>query len=192
MPDNDTLLAYLVSSFPGNTENIATEALRHIFDHSDASGVALNDVIQSGVRGLNTITSVSTQVTHADGTIPDVVGFDENGVERVHIEVKFWAELTPSQPNRYISRLPDEGLALVMFLVPEERVQSLWPQLEERICQEFDSLAENGLERRCVRVGDTQKHVMVVSWGASSIAWRLGPGTMPRPVSKLKFANCVA
>ena len=32
MPDNDTLLAYLVSSFPGNTENIATEALRHVFD----------------------------------------------------------------------------------------------------------------------------------------------------------------
>ena len=24
MPDNDTLLAYLVSSFPGNTEDIAT------------------------------------------------------------------------------------------------------------------------------------------------------------------------
>ena len=56
MPDNDTLLAYLVSSFPGNTEDIATEALRHIFDHSDACGVALNDVIQSGVRGVNAIT----------------------------------------------------------------------------------------------------------------------------------------
>ena len=51
MPDNDTLLAYLVSSFPGNTENIATEALRHIFDHSDASVEALNDVVQSGARG---------------------------------------------------------------------------------------------------------------------------------------------
>ena len=42
MPNNDTLLAYLVSSFPGNTENIATEALRHIFSHSDASVEALN------------------------------------------------------------------------------------------------------------------------------------------------------
>ena len=72
MPDNDTLLAYLVSSFPGNTEDIATEAVRHIFDHSDACGVALNDVIQS------------------DGTRPDLVGFDETGMERVLIEVKFW------------------------------------------------------------------------------------------------------
>ena len=44
MPNNDTLLAYLVANFPGNTENIATETLRHIFDHSDASVEALNDV----------------------------------------------------------------------------------------------------------------------------------------------------
>ena len=58
MPGNDTLLAYLVSSFPGNTENIATEALRHIFDHSDASVEALNDVIHSGVHGVNPITIV--------------------------------------------------------------------------------------------------------------------------------------
>ena len=165
MPDNDTLLAYLVSSFPGNTENIATEALRHIFDHSDACGVALNDVIQTGVRGVDAVTTIKSQVIQADGTQPDLVGFDESGVERVHIEVKFWAELTANQPNGYIRRLPDDGPALVMFLVPEERVQSLWPQLEERVCQKFGSLAENGLERRCVRVGDTQKHVMIMSWG---------------------------
>ena len=165
MPDNDTLLAYLVSSFPGNTENIATEALRHIFDHSDACGVALNDVIQTGVRGVDAVTTIKSQVIQADGTQPDLVGFDESGVERVHIEVKFWAELTANQPNGYIRRLPDDGPALVMFLVPEERVQSLWPQLEERVCQKFGSLAENGLERRCVRVWDTQKHVMIMSWG---------------------------
>ena len=88
MPGNDTLLAYLVSSFPGNTENIATEALRHIFDHSDASVEALNDVIHSGVRGVNPITIVKTQVIQADGTRPDLVCFDETGKERVLIEVK--------------------------------------------------------------------------------------------------------
>ena len=68
MPDNDTLLAYLVSSFPGNTENIATEALRHIFDHSNASVEALNDVIQSGVQGIQPISKVESQVIQADGT----------------------------------------------------------------------------------------------------------------------------
>ena len=165
MPDNDTLLAYLVASFPGNTENIATEALRHIFDHSDACGVALNDVIQSGVRGVNAITAIKTQVIYAGGTRPDLVGFDETGVERVLVEVKFWAGLTENQPNGYIRALPDDGPALLMFLVPEERVQSLWPQLQGLISQEFGSLVEVESERRCVRVGDTQKHVMIVSWG---------------------------
>ena len=165
MPDNDTLLAYLVPSFPGNTEDIATEALRHIFDHSDACGVALNDVIHSGVRGVNAITAVRSQVLQADGTRPDLVGFDETGTERVLIEVKFWAELTPNQPNAYISRLPGDGPAVVIFLVPEDRIQSLWPLLQERMGQWFGPLVETDSERRCVRLGDTQKHLMIVSWG---------------------------
>ena len=165
MPDTDTLLAYLVSSFPGNTENIATEALRHIFDHSDACGVALNDVIQSGARGVNAVTTIKSQVIQEGGTRPDLVGFDETGKERVLIEVKFWAGLTDKQPNGYIRVLPDDGPTLLMFLVPEERVQSLWPQLQERIRQEFGCFVEIESERRCLRVGETQKHVMIVSWG---------------------------
>ena len=165
MPDNDTLLAYLVASFPGNTKNIATEALRHILDHSDACGVALNDVIQTGVRGVNAVTTIKSQVIHADGAQPDLVGFDETGLQRVLVEVKFWAELTQNQPNGYIKQLPDDGPALLMFLVPEERVQSLWPQLQERMSQEFGPLVEIESERRCMRVEDTQKHLMIVSWG---------------------------
>ena len=165
MPDNDTLLAYLVSSFPGNTENIATEALRHIFDHSDACVEALNDVVQSGARGVAPVTIVKSQVIQADGTIPDLVGFDENGKERVLVEVKFWAELTPNQPNAYLKRLPSDGPAVVVFLAPEDRIQSLWPQLKGRLNGEFGALTETDSERKCVRVGDGQWHLMIVSWG---------------------------
>ena len=96
---DDMLLAYLVSSFPGKTEDIATEALCHVFRirHSDACVEALNDVVQSGVRDVAPIATLKTQVIGADGTIPDLVGFDkadhedEIGQERVLIEVKFWA-----------------------------------------------------------------------------------------------------
>ena len=165
MPDNDTLLAYLVSSFPGNTENIATEALRHVFDHSDASVIALNDIVQSGVQRIQPISKVKSQVIQQDGTRPDLVGFDETGKERVLIEVKFWAALTNNQPNNYISRLPDDGPALVMFLAPEERVRSLWPQLRDRLIREFGSLNEVDSERKCVRVEGTQRHLMIASWG---------------------------
>ena len=166
MPDNDTLLAYLVSSFPGNTENIATEALRHIFSHSDASIEALNDVVQSGVRGVAPIAKVNSQVVRSDGTIPDLVGFDEDGKERVLIEVKFWAELTANQPSGYVNRLPDGGLGVVIFLAPEERIQSLWPQLRRRLEQQAGTLEELDSERKCVRVFNTQRHLMIVSWGS--------------------------
>ncbi len=165
MPDSDTLLAYLVSSFPGNTENIATEAIRHILDQSDACLEALNDVVQSGVRSTSPITVVKSQVTKSDGSRPDLVGYDETGAERVFVEVKFWAGLTPRQPNDYIKHLSCDGPAVVMFLAPEERIQSLWPQLRERIAVEFDSSTEIDSERKCLRVGDTQKHLMLASWG---------------------------
>ena len=105
MSTSNTLLAYLVSSFPGNTENIATEALRHIINRSDGSKEALNDVVQSGVRSTSPIVKVATQVMQPDGSYPDLVGYDENDHQRVLIEVKFWAELTNSQPNRYLNNL---------------------------------------------------------------------------------------
>ncbi len=165
MPDRDTLLAYLVSSFPGNTENIATEALSYIFNHSDASLEACNDVVRSGVCQVNPITVVKTQMIGSDGTCPDLVGFDETGAERVLIEVKFWAELTPHQPNRYLKRLPDDGPAVVMFLVPEERVQLLWPRLKDRLRKEFGALIETDSERQSVRLKGTQKHLLIASWG---------------------------
>ncbi len=165
MSHDSTLLAYLVSSFPGNTENIATEALRHLFDRSDACREALNDVVQSGVRELSPINRVDSQVINADGTIPDLVGFDENHAERALIEVKFWAGLTSNQPNRYIDRLPKDGPAVVIFLVPEERIQSLWPQLKERLNQESRAFCEIDSERKTLRVGNTGRHLMIASWG---------------------------
>ena len=166
MPDNDTLLAYLVSSFPGNTENIATEALKHIFLHSDASVEALNDVVRSGVRGVRPIAKVASQVSQADGTRPDLVGFDENDNERVLVEVKFWAGLTDNQPNGYLDRLPDDAPAVLIFLAPEERIQYLWPELRGRVKGKYGDLTDIDSERKCVNVDGTQKHLMLVSWGS--------------------------
>lgn len=161
---DDLLLADLVSSFPGNTEDIATEALCHIFRHSAAGRKALNDVVKSGVRGVNPINSVKTQVIGLDGTRPDLVCCDQTGQERVLIEVKFWAPLTANQPNGYVkNRLPKDGPAVLMFLVPHDRIPYLWPQLTKRV-RELDPVKVIDAERRCVRIGDTQQHLMVVSW----------------------------
>lgn len=164
MAYSDEMLANLVSSFPGNTENIATEGLRHVFDHSDASVEALNDVAGSGVRNMQPVVRVLTQVVGEDGTQPDLVGLDEELAERVHVEVKFWASLTRNQPNGYLNRLPSDGPALLIFLAPADRVASLWPQLRRRAEEAGHELEETDSERRCLRLAGTEKHLMVVSW----------------------------
>ena len=188
------LLAYLVSSFPGRTEDIATEALCHVFRHSDACVEALGDVVQSGVRDIDPIDTVKTQVIGRDGTRPDLVCFDETGQERVLIEVKFWAGLTANQPNGYIKRLSKDNPAAVMFLVPEDRVRSLWPQLRERLRRKFGLDEEIDAERRCVRITGSQRHLMVVSWGGllDAMAARSSDSDEPGPVTQIRQLRSLA
>ena len=177
--DGNALLRHLASMFRGNTEDVATEALWHLLDKSTACREALNDVLQSGVRDLKPVVKVRTQVIGEDGARPDLVGFDEDGKdgkERALVEVKFWADLTPNQPDGYLDRLPDDGPAVLMFLVPARRVKEVWSTLRERL--EGRKLLDLDSERRCVRVGDSQRHLMLVSWTGllDSMAARAGAG----------------
>lgn len=164
MAETDTLLAHLSPSFTSQTENIAVEALGYVLNKYAGSREGLDDVIRSGVRNVNPIVKVYTQASAIDGTRPDLVGIDEDGAERVLIEAKFWAELTPRQPGDYLARLPDEGPAVLLFLVPEERIVSLWPILRARAQESHKTLSDVDAERKCVSVDGSQRHLMLVSW----------------------------
>ena len=185
MAESDTLLAYLAGRFPGNQEDIATEALAHILANSDASLEALNSVVQSGVRGVKPIKAVWTQVLKdGSSSIPDMVGFDDERKERVIVEVKFWATLTDNQPNSYLNRLPDDGPAALVFLAPDDRIQYLWPELRGLVESRYAvSLVE--AERKCFRIDDTQRHLMLVSWTGllDSMAARSGDAEEPAGIS---------
>ena len=63
--------------------------------------------------------------------------------------------------------MADDGPAVLLFLAPEERIRWLWPELRRRVETEttYGGLTELDSERKCVRVGDTQRHLMIVSWG---------------------------
>ena len=164
MADSETLLAYLVPRLTAGVENAATDALAYILTKSAKSREALDDLVRSGVEGVESIAQVRTQSVGKGGTIPDLVGVDENGEERVLIEVKFQADLQPTQPNGYLNRLPVNGPAILMFLVPEDRVKSLWDRLRTRINGAGQTLQEVDSERKCMRLGETERHLMVVSW----------------------------
>ena len=109
--------------------------------------------------------------------------------ERVLIEVKFQADLQPTQPNGYLNRLPVNGPAILMFLVPEDRVKSLWDRLRTRINGAGQTLQEVDSERKCMRLGETERHLMVVSWPGLLIAWQLEQGTPMNKMLKPIFAN---
>lgn len=164
MAEIDTLLAHLSPSFTSQTENIAVEALGYILNKYAGSREGLDDVVRSGVRTVNPVVKVNTQVTALDGTRPDLVGLDEGGAERVLIEAKFWAELTRRQPGAYLERLPDDGPSVLLFLAPEDRIASLWPELRNRAQKAGKKLSEVDAERKCVVVDNSQRHLLLVSW----------------------------
>ena len=164
MAENDTLLAYLSSWFTSQTENIAVEALGYVLK-SPPAREGLDDAIRSGVQKVNPISSVRTQaIGWEDGTRPDLVGVDESDVERVLIEAKFWAGLTSRQPTAYLDRLPEYGPSVLMFVAPEERIKSLWPELQGRATAQGKKFGEVHSERKCLRVEGTERHLMIISW----------------------------
>ena len=164
MSESDTLLAYLSPWFTNQNENIAVEALGYILNKSSATREGLDEVVRSGVQRVNSIASIRTQAVAQDGTRPDLVGIDEEEKERVLIEAKFWADLTPRQPGAYLDRLPDDGNAVLMFVAPEERVPDLWSELLQRSTREGRGLADVNGERKCLQLEGTLKHLLVASW----------------------------
>ncbi len=165
MANGDSLLAYLSPWFTTQTENIAVEALGYILNKSSKCREALDDVVRSGVKNVNPVDKVRTQASRfQDGTRPDLVGLDENGAERVLIEAKFWADLTPRQPNAYLERLGKDGPAVLLFVTPEQRISRLWAQLRNRADRAEKRLTDVDAERKCMCVDGTQKHLLLVSW----------------------------
>ncbi len=94
----------------------------------------------------------------------------------IHPDQVDWADLTANQFNGYLNRLPEDGPAVLAFLAPEGRIQSLWPQLRRRAGRQYGSVAEMDSERRCLCIEGGQQHLMIVSWGSllDSMATRSG------------------
>ena len=99
MTNNNSLLAHLAWKLTNQTETLATEALGYILSHSVAARQALQETVGTGDTPVGPIARVGTEVRGEKDERLDLVGFDEQGVERVLIEVKFWAGLTPNPPK---------------------------------------------------------------------------------------------
>lgn len=163
--NDDTLLAHLAWMLSSRHEDVAVEALGYILKSSSARRV-LEDLVETGGTDTGEIVSVRTQVRVEDGTQPDLVGYDRSGNECVIIEAKFWAELTPNQPNAYLERLQSDKALL--FVVPVSRIETLWAELRRR-AEAVGSIStiNNTIKFKSssvIRDECCRKYLMLISW----------------------------
>jgi hypothetical protein len=123
------LFGHLASRFSTHPENLATEAVAFIVNRSPAMREALTRLVGRTSIELPPLTRFLSQAGDDKGNIPDLIGLDTMGVERLFIENKFWAGLTENQPAGYIERLPAEGGAALVFVVPNKRLPIVWTAL---------------------------------------------------------------
>lgn len=173
MPEELTLLAYLVPRLTNRVEDSATDALAFILNKSPACRDALSLLLKEGEGAypLDTVASFNTQVTYKDGSRPDMVGYDQQGGKRLLIESKFWATLLEGQASGYFDQLEDAGPAVLLFIAPTTRLEILWGEIRRQMESGPDSVklevveTSSQIHRARVMGTDYQdKRLMLVSW----------------------------
>ena len=166
MTDDGTLLAHLAPRLASQLEDAATDALAYILNKSDEAMRALNDLLQHGGFGIEPIRRVRTQVSYKDGSSrPDMTGEDRNRVERLLVESKFGAPLLDGQASGYIKLLDKPGPAVLMFISPEVRIETLWAAIRQQMepCIELKPVdAPAGVRR--AEAGCPERHLILISW----------------------------
>jgi len=157
----DTLFAHVVPKVTDQIERVATEALAYILSGSKSARRGLEKLVADGGVACGEITYVKTEVRREDSRV-DLVGFDAKGLERLLVEVKFWAELTDKQPNTYLKRLPSAGPGVLLFVVPGTRVEHLWTEVRQRASEKHDLPPIEQGRRLSVALGE--HGLMMTSW----------------------------
>ena len=177
MAEGNGLLAYLTlgGRFTYRTEEVATESLGYILSRSVAARGTLRKVVSAGGADLGEIKTAWTELVGEQAERVDVACFTsddpeqatwDSAAKRLLIENKFWAELTDNQPCTYLCSLPSDGEpAVLLFVAPKARVETLWPSLCERAkaCVELEPQAGSRYVK-CAAVRGTQKRLMLTSW----------------------------
>ena len=76
--------------------------------------------------------------------------------------------MTENQPNAYLARLPlDERPAVLLFVAPEARLATIWPELRRLIQHPFNWQPvdwSHGTEINCALVDDQTRFLVLASW----------------------------
>lgn len=125
------VLAHIVLNGPLSSEPAATLALAHILKSPNIRN-AFMEILPPDIRFE--CGSIKSEIGHGDAR-PDLTIHDSQGHVRVFVENKFWAGLTSAQPVDYLSKLSKERPTALLFIVPKQRVVTIWKELKQR-CKE--------------------------------------------------------
>ncbi|MCL1827653.1 MAG: hypothetical protein FWG20_06370, partial [Candidatus Cloacimonetes bacterium] len=126
-----SLLGQFYTKIEGSQEDIASEGIAYILNKSinarDSINAFLHNMIGINFKNISYI----TQNIGENKERPDISGIDENGLEQIIIEAKFWASLTDNQPVEYLKRLNNDSVLL--FVCPTLRKVSIGTEIESRL-----------------------------------------------------------
>lgn len=170
MTDNDTLLAYLVPRLTGGVEDAATDALSYILNRSESCRTALADLVSDDSFRVAPLAYTETQVSPSRRARLDLVAYESGRQRRLIIESKFWAGLADGQASGYVNYLAKEGPAVLLFVAPESRIETLWQEIKEQF--EADDVpdlcilqeSESKMKVAAVEEPRPQKRVALTSW----------------------------
>ena len=165
---NYSLLAHLAGRLAPSPETIATESLRYILNASPGVCQSFVDKVarSAGFEPFK-VESIESEIEVETGGRPDITIYDATSLPRIHVENKFWAGLTASQPVEYLNSLSEEPESALLFVVPEARIVSIWQELKERCVKHELEVGTETIEHkmRGVPIG-SGCNMLISSWGS--------------------------
>lgn len=152
MPEDHSLLSHLVPKLTPQVEDAATDALAYILNMSEQCRKALVDLVSDGDFRLAELDRCRTQVVRDDRSRLDLVGYDADDRMRLIVESKFWAALLRGQASEYVKHLCPDGPAMLLFVAPKVRIETLWGKIERQFC----SKKTHDEECTCLHLGQTR------------------------------------
>lgn len=144
-------------------EPAATQALAYILKS--------NPVLVRSLIDLLRVVNIEFEPGRVDAELvyedsqPDITIFDQHGRLRVFVENKFWAGLTEAQPVSYLEKLSESPSSALVFVVPQQRVPTVWSELKQRCVDRglaWEDTPNEGPDHQCASV--QAKSILVVSW----------------------------
>ena len=127
----NSVLAHVVLGGSLPSEPAATQALTFILNSSPDIAWSFLGMLREANSKFEEfkLGHIKAELGHEDAR-PDLTIYDGCGRVRIFIENKFWAGLTDAQPVSYLKGLPSDPLSALVFVVPEQRVATVWDELK--------------------------------------------------------------